>query len=102
MAEHSDENSSKQCAPRLPCHYGYMAIGTGNDVCWQPPEDRRMAPIQKSPTGYEKAKEQVRGANPTQSSSRVSPFKRARLHALNTTVRSGYSSVLEKIRHLRD
>ena len=30
MAEHSDENSSKQCAPQLPCHYGYMAIGTGN------------------------------------------------------------------------
>ena len=30
MAEHSDENSSKQCAPQLPCHDGYMAIGTGN------------------------------------------------------------------------
>ena len=55
MAEHSDENSSKQCAPQLPCHYGYMAIGTGNKVCWQPPEDRRMTPIQKSPTGYGEA-----------------------------------------------
>lgn len=41
-------------------------------------------------------------AKRTQSSSCVSPFKRARLHALSTTVRSGYSSVPEKIRDLRD
>ena len=61
MAENSDENSSKQCAPQLPCHYGYMAIGTGNELCEQPPEDRLMTPIQKSPTGYGEAKEQNTG-----------------------------------------
>ena len=61
MAEHSDENSSKQCAAQLPCHYGYMAIGTGNEVCWQPPEDRLMTPMQKPPTGYGEAKEQIGG-----------------------------------------
>ena len=89
MAEHSDENSSKQCAPQLPCHDGYMAIGTGNRTLLA--TTRRW--------GRQRAKY---GAKRTQSSSCVSPFKRAGLHALSTTVRSGYSSVPEKVRDLRD
>ena len=99
MAEHSDENSSKQCAPQLPCHDGYMAIGTGNELCWQPPEDDAHSEVSNWLWGSQRAKY---GPKRTQSSSWVSPCKRARLHALSTTVRSGYSSVREKVRDLRD
>ena len=102
MAEHSDENSSKQCAPQLPCHYGYMAIGTGNRTLLA--TTRRQTNDAHSEVsnwlwGSQRAKY---GAKRTQSSSWVSPCKRARLHALGTTVRSGYSSVPEKVRDLRD
>lgn len=59
MDEHSDEGTSKQCAPNLPCHYGYMAIGTGNEIC----KTRRQTNDAHSEVsyGYEEAKEQVRG-----------------------------------------
>ena len=63
MAEHSDENSSKQCAPQLPCHDGYMAIGTGNELCWQPPEDDAHSEVSYWLWGSQKANTGRSGPN---------------------------------------
>ena len=101
MAEHSDENSSKQCAPPVAVSlrlHGHRYRERTLLATTRRQTNDAHSEVSNWLWGSQRAKY---GAKRTQSSSWVSSFKRAR-HALSTTVRSGYSSVPEKVRDLRD